>query len=178
MVVIETERLVLRDLEEADWKAVHSYASDPEVVRFMSWGPDTEEEDRAFVARAVAGQREQPRRNFTLAIVLRKEDTLIGSCSIHVSDLANREGWIGYVLDRRHWGKGFATETARALLSFGFGQLGLHRIFATCDPENVASAHVLEKVSMKREGCMREHKWARGRWRDSYLYAILDREWK
>jgi len=72
----------------------------------------------------------------------------------------------------------YATEAARALLTFGFGQLRLHRIFATCDPANTASARVLEKIGMQREGLLREHEWVKGRWRDSFLYAILDHEWK
>lgn len=90
----------------------------------------------------------------------------------------NREGWLGFCLNRHFWGKGYGTETANALLRFGFQQLDLHRIYATCDPSNNASAHVLEKIGMQREGHLREHKWAKGRWRDSLLYAILESEWK
>lgn len=66
-----------------------------------------------------------------------------------------------------------ATETAKALTKFGFNQLSLHRIFATCDVDNKRSAHVLEKIGMQNEGSLREHKWIRGAWRDSYLYAII-----
>ncbi|MGA3191879.1 MAG: GNAT family N-acetyltransferase [Candidatus Bathyarchaeia archaeon] len=121
---------------EADWQSVHRYASDPEVVRYMSWGPNTEEETKGFIQRALAGQNERPRRNYTLAIVVRNENELIGSCSICVSNLDNREGWIGYCLNRCFWGKGYATETANALVDFGFDKLNLHRIFATCDPAN------------------------------------------
>ena len=69
MVIIQTKRLVLRDFNEDDWEAVHEYASDPEVVRYMEWGPNTEEETRNFIKRAISHQNEKPRRNFTLAIV-------------------------------------------------------------------------------------------------------------
>lgn len=178
MEVTRTERLVLRDFEVADWTSVHSYASDSEVVRYMDWGPNTEEDSKNFIQRAIAYQKEQPRKKYTLAIVLKKKDTLIGGCGIHVSNPDNREGWIGYCLNHNFWGQGYATETAKALLKFGFDQLNLHRIFATCDPANIASAHVLEKIGMKHEGHLREHKWAKGKWRDSLLYAILDYEWK
>jgi ribosomal-protein-alanine N-acetyltransferase len=81
------------------------------------------------------------------------------------------------VLNRKFWRQGYATEVAQALLKFGFNQLKLHRIFATCDPENIASAHVMEKIGMQQEGHIREHKLAKGKWRDSLLYAILDHEW-
>jgi ribosomal-protein-alanine N-acetyltransferase len=177
MFTVRTKRLVLRDLKEADRQAVHDYASDPEVVRYMDWGPNTEEQTEDFIEQAIASQKEQPRRNYTLAIVLKAENKLIGSCGLQASNPDNQEGWIGYCLNRHFWGKGYATETAEALLAYGFDQLNLHRIFATCDPANVASAHVLEKIGMQREGHLREHKLAKGRWRDSLLYAILADGW-
>lgn len=178
MEVARTKRLALRDFKETDWASIHKYASDPQVVRYMDWGPNTEEETKNFIRRAKAHLKEQPRRNYTLAIVLKQKNTLIGGCGIHVSNMGNREGWIGYCLNRNFWGKGYATETAKVLLRFGFDQLNLHRIFATCDPANIASAHVLEKIGMQLEGHLREHKWAKGKWRDSLLYAILDYGWK
>jgi RimJ/RimL family protein N-acetyltransferase len=110
--------------------------------------------------------------------MLKDTGKLIGGCGINVSNPENREGWLGYCLNRNFWGKGYATETARGLIKFGFEKLDLHRLFATCDPENLASAHVLEKSGMKREAHLREHKWSKGKWRDSYLYAILEQEWK
>jgi RimJ/RimL family protein N-acetyltransferase len=177
MEVILTKRLILRDFEEGDWELVHQYASDPEVVRYVDFGSSTEEESKNFIQRTLAHQKEKPRKNFTLAIVLKATNTLIGGCGIYVSNQDNREGYIGYVLNRNFWGQGYATETAQALLEFGFNQLKLHRIFATCDPKNIASARVLEKIGMRREAYFREHKWAKGKWRDSLLYAILDHEW-
>ena len=173
MEIVRAVRLVLRDLEAADWQAVHSYASDPEVVRYMDWGPNTEDETKNFIKRSIADQKEQPRKTYELAIVLKENDKLIGSCGIHVSDPNNQEGWVGYCLDRHFWGQGYGTETAKALLRFGFDQLNLHRIFALCDPGNAASAHVLEKVGMQREGHLRERKLRRGKWHDELLYAIL-----
>ncbi len=178
MKPIETERLLLRDIVETDRNAIHEYASDPEVVRFMDWGPNTENETEEFVKRSISSQKEKPRRNFTLAIALKDTNKLIGSCGIHVSNPENHEGWLGYCLNQNFWKKGYATETAQALIKFGFEKLGLHRLFATCDPQNSASAHVLEKAGMKREGHLREHKWSKGKWRDSYLYAILEQNWK
>ena len=77
MEIIQTARLVLRDFEEADWEAVHSYGSDLEVVRYMDWGPNTEEETKKFIQRAIAHQKEQPRRIYTLAIVLSRKISLL-----------------------------------------------------------------------------------------------------
>jgi [ribosomal protein S5]-alanine N-acetyltransferase len=70
-----------------------------------------------------------------------------------------------------HWGQGYASEAAAAILHFAFASLGLHRVQATCRPENVASARVLEKIGMVEEGLLRDHIRIRGRWHDSLLYA-------
>lgn len=178
MTVLETPHLVLREFGSGDWQAVHEYASDPEVVRYMLWGPNTEKQSRNFVRKAISYQEEDPRRKFELAVVHSHEDRLIGGCGIRVTNPEAREGDIGFILDRRFWGRGYGTEAAERLLRFGFGELGLHRIYATCDPRNVASARVLEKIGMQREGYIREHLLVRGEWRDSLVYAILEAEWK
>ena len=175
-ISIRTERLLLRDLRSSDEEAVHDYSSDPRVVQYMDWGPNTDNDDKEFLERALIARKEKPRRDFTLAIVMKESNRLIGSCGIHESNPADREGWIGYCLNRHHWGRGFGTETAKALLDFGFDILRLHRIFATCMPENIASAHVLEKAGMRLEGHFRQNRWVKGKWRDSLLYAILDED--
>ncbi|HHY08477.1 MAG TPA: GNAT family N-acetyltransferase [Corynebacteriales bacterium] len=161
----------------SDWQRVHMYASDPEVVKFMEWGPNTAEESKDFVRMAIAIQKDKPRRHFDLAIVTGPEDCLIGGCGLYVTSSHNREAFIGYCLSRDSWGKGYATEAAKRLICFGFTQLRLHRIFATCDPLNVASAKVLEKCGMTPEGRLRENKLIGKKWRDSLLYAILEHEW-
>jgi RimJ/RimL family protein N-acetyltransferase len=173
-VSLSTDRLLLREFTEDDWRAVHEYAVDPEVVRYVEFGPNTPEETRKFVADAIEHQRDDPRRVFSLAVVLREDGRLIGACGLREGD---HEAWIGYCLSRDHWGLGLGTEAAGRMLEFGFEVLGLHRIYATCDPGNIASARVLEKVGMRREGLLRKHKLVKGTWWDSYLYAILDEEW-
>jgi len=144
----------------------------------MPWGPNTEEDTRNFVQRAIAHQQECPRRHYELAVVLKKENLLIGGCGIRVSNPDLGEGNIGYCLNKNFWGRGYATEAAGALLTFGFKTLNLHRIYATCDPENVASVRVLEKIGMYLEGHLRETLRIRGEWQDSLIYAILDHEWR
>jgi RimJ/RimL family protein N-acetyltransferase len=177
MMMLETPRLVLREFVQDDWPAVHAYASDPQVVRHMGWGPNTEQETRDHLHQTLAQQRLKPRNLYSFAVVLKNEDQLIGGVALRVSDPESRGGFIGYVFNRRYWGQGYATEAALRLLAFGFEKLDLHRIFATCDPRNVASSRVLEKIGMRREGHLRKHKWQKGRWRDSLMYAVLEHEW-
>jgi RimJ/RimL family protein N-acetyltransferase len=174
---IQTPRLLLRDLADGDGPSVHAYASDAATVRLLDWGPNTAEDTTRFLSMARASREAAPRTAYHLAIVLLETQRLIGGCRIETRNAPSRSGDIGYVLARDVWGEGFATEAAGALLSFGFQSLALHRIWATCDVENRASARVLEKIGMQREGLLRQSVRRRGEWRDSYLYAILEPEW-
>ncbi len=177
-VTLTTDRLILRDFREDDLAAVHEYGSDPEVVRYMPWGPNSEEDTRAFIGRAVTTRLDDPRTTYELAVTQSVGGKLVGGCGIHAISFSNRSAFMGYCLHRDAWGHGYATEAASALLAFGFETLGLHRMAATCDTGNVASARVLEKIGMRREAQFREDTFLRGRWRDSYLYAVLEDEWK
>ena len=165
---------MLRDFGQDDAAAVHDYASDPETVRYMSWGPNSETDTADFIQRTLASQQLEPRLLWGLAVVRRSDDQLIGGCSIRIC--GNEDAEIGYTLARSIWGQGYGTETAQALVAVAFEQLGLHRIWATCSTENVASARVLEKAGMRREGHLRQHLRRQGGWTDSYLYAILKSE--
>lgn len=173
---LRSDRLVLREFRENDRAAVHEYASDLEVVRYMPFGPNTDEQTAEFIQRSMANREEDPRRSFELAVTLAGDGRLIGGCGIRASSPQHSSGDMGYCLRRDAWGRGYATEAGRLLVDFGFDTLGLHRIWATCDVDNAASARVLEKLGMKREGEMREDSWVRGRWRSSCLYAVLENE--
>lgn len=172
---IETERLIIREFVLQDTEAVHRYASDPLVTAYMDWGPNSEQETADFIIRAVRMQQQQPRTDFELAVVLKETDALIGGCGIHMSEPL--QGEIGYCLGPLYWRHGYASEAAAALLQFGFHELGLHRIFATCRPQNIGSAAVMIKIGMTYEGHIRGHKRHKGGWHDSHLYSILEQEY-
>jgi RimJ/RimL family protein N-acetyltransferase len=173
---LETQRLILRDFVESDWQAVHNYASNPEVVRYLPFGPNTEEDTKNFLQTEIKMRRKRPRQHFGFAVTLKSDKQVIGACRISITNPSKEEGSIGYCLAKEFWGQGYATETARKLLDFGFKQLSLHRIFAFCDPKNTRSMRVLVKIGMRQEGYLREYEWIKGKWQDSLLYAILDRE--
>jgi len=177
-VIVETERLLLREFAEEDWSAVLAYQSDPRYLRYTPWHERTEAEVRAFVDRFRDWRGETPRTRFQLAVVLRGEGRLIGNCGIRIIDPAARGAETGYELDPRYWGRGYATEAAGAMLAFGFEELGLHRVAAQCIAENAASVRVMEKLGMRREGRLVEEQWMKGRWWDRLLSAILDWEWR
>jgi len=181
---LKSQRLSLREFVEADWQSVHSYASDPEVFRYVEGGPLNDQQTRVSIEKAIASQREDPRLDFRLAVTLKEEGKVIGDARIRIFDPnlhpAYRllgQAYIGFYLNPHYWRRGYAGEVAQALLSFGFDQLRLHRIFAWCDAENLASARVLEKVGMRREGVLRKNWMVRGEWRDAFLYAMIESEW-
>ena len=170
---LETDRLIIRDFKKTDWQAVHEYASDLEVVNYMPWGPNTKEETKIYINRRIGDQKIQPRHTYDFALVLKTESRLIGGCSI-TANFESKQGDLGYILHRLFWNQGYMTEAVRRIIKFGFSDLGLHRISATCSPENHGSRRVLEKCGMQKEGYLRGNILIRGMWRDELLYALLD----
>jgi [ribosomal protein S5]-alanine N-acetyltransferase len=172
---IRTERLLLREFRDIDLEDIHAYAAAPEVSRFMTWGPNTPEDSRAFLDRALAQQSDWPRAHVGLAV--ERDGRVIGSIRMDLQGDDGAEADLGYTLSADHWRQGLATEAATAMLGVAFGTLDLHRVWATCDVENFGSFGVMEKLGMRREAHFRQDKRVRGVWRDSYLYAILAEEW-
>ncbi|MBN1399922.1 MAG: GNAT family N-acetyltransferase [Anaerolineae bacterium] len=183
-LIAETERLWVRTLVEADWPAVHAWLSDPLVMRFLPDAPYDELRTQRLL-RDLAEQAERgnglPRE---LGVALRpasgkqSADHLIGELVFH-SYLGVRDTYeIGWIIAREHQGRGYATEAARALIDYGFGRMKLHRIVATCNPENAASWRVMQKLGMRREAHLHQAVPGRdGDWQDEYLYAALREDW-
>lgn len=168
---LRTERLVLREFSLTDQDAAHRYGSDVEVTRYMTWGPNSLSDTANYLMDVVRGANTKPRTSFILAVVNLDGD-LIGAAGLKLTDGERRQGELGYVLAKDSWGFGYATELARCLIAFGFNELGLDQITATCHPENLASARVLEKAGMHFEGTLRDHLQVQGAWRDSQLYIL------
>jgi RimJ/RimL family protein N-acetyltransferase len=166
----------LREFKNEDWEYVHEYASQEKACLYQPWGPNSEEDTQTFVSTIVEDAKEKPRTRFALAVVLQESSKVIGTGEISIRNVGNRNGEISYIINPQYWGNGYATEVARQLVQYGFTGLKLHRIYATCDPRNVASSRVLEKIGMKYEGRMRDAMLIRDGWRDSMVYSILENE--
>jgi RimJ/RimL family protein N-acetyltransferase len=167
---LRTVRLILREFRLDDEVAVHHYASDEEVTRYTTWGPNSPAETAAYLSEVARKAAREPRTSFTLAVTT-LDDELIGVANLTIAD-AESTGELGYVLARESWEHGYATEVARRLIVFGFDELGLRRITATCHPDNLASARVLEKAGLHFEGTIRDHLRVRGEWREWRLFAL------
>jgi len=176
MVTIETKRLLIREFTLDDFEAVHRYGTNPNVVKFMTWGPNTEAETRQFLQSKLQSQVLKPRVSYDLAITF--DGIPIGGGGLTIHDLKSDEAELGYCFDEPYWGKGFGTEFATAMIRYGFEELHLHRVIAKCDPENHGSYQVMENTGMTKEGHLRENLKVRGHYRDTLIYGILRHEWE
>lgn len=169
--LIETRRLVIRPFRPDDWKAVYEYMSDRDVTTYLPKGQLTEVQTREFLTRNSGENAE------AMALTIKADQRLIGHMLFHpwFAPLTYEIGW---VLNKRYHRQGYATEAAFALLEYGFDTLQLHRMIATCQPENVPSYRIMEKLGMRREGHFRQCIYrGEDQWWDEYFYAILADEW-
>lgn len=169
-MTLETARLTLRPLTEDDFEAVHSWAGNPENVRYMAFGPNTEKDTKGFLSIT------KPGKDF--AACLRETGKVIGSCGIY-PDADNDTGELGWILHMAHWKQGYGTELAAELIRYGFEDLKLRRITAPCAAVNYGSARVMERNGMRREATHVKAFWARidKEWIDEAVYAILAEEY-
>lgn len=174
----ETSRFVLRDAELGDADAIDRYAGDPDVCRYMIWGPNTPERTREVLRHRVAEQKiDAARRALELLIVDKATGVAVGSAGLRVGDTSALDADLGYVLARAYWGHGIAVEACQKLLEVAFGWFGLHRVWASTDAENQASQRVLEKLSMRREAHFVQNQFVKGRYRDTLVYALTEADY-
>ena len=166
----------LRKLEPGDIEAVHALISRMDVVRYMLLPLCSRTESEEFLRDSMLESPSSPWRSVVRAIIDCHDGEIAGLCGVAILRGAE-EGELWYLVKPESWGKGIASEAARQLLDVGFGELALHRIWATCIPENPASARVLEKLGMRNEGFLVNNLKIHGVWKSSFLYAILAEEW-
>ena len=175
-VIYETERLYIRDFKLDDLDEFHSLVQNPDIYKYMPWGPSSEEDTKKFIQMSIKQGSKVPRKFFDMPIVLKESRLVMGCVAIRVSSFLHKKADMGYWIKRELWGQGFATEATLGLLRFGFQRLKMNKIYATASPENPASIRVLEKIGMKKEGYLKEDMFIRGEYRDSVLLAILKKE--
>src|SRR5919205_495280 len=148
---LETQRLVLRPLEERDFDAFAAVNADPEVARWLYNEPRTRAEAREHFERKRRPVLEREDDWLSCAAIDRESGAFVGDFSFHWVSETHRTGEIGFVVAPEHHGKGYATEAARALLDWAFGAGGFHRVIGRTEARNTASARVLEKLGMRLE---------------------------
>ena len=175
-VPLRTERLTLRPFTEADAERFAAYRSEPGVARYQGWeAPYPLATAFAFTRELAAATPDVPGEWFQIAVDLDGE--LVGDVAFAAWAHEPRTVEIGFTIAPERQRRGYAREAVAGLLGHLFGTLGKHRVTATCDVRNAASARVLEAVGMRREGHLVEAVWAKGEWTDDLVYALLRREW-
>ena len=173
---LSTNCLLLRPFVLADAPTVQRLVGDRAIASTTLNVPHPYEDGMAEEWIGRRQQRFEEGRSVTFAIVLRRDDALIGAISLMEISQQHEHAELGYWIGKPYWNNGYCTEAARAVVRYGFGALGLHRIRALHLSRNPASGRVMEKVGMIYEGCQRQHvkKW--GVFEDLKMYAILETE--
>lgn len=170
------EVLYLREVTPDDWSLLHEFASNEDVCKFQPWGPNTEEDSKFFIAQAIRDRNKRHRSRFVFTIVLKETEKVVGNIEMNITDW-DGVGEIGFVIHHKYWGRGYAKQAVCLMLKHCFECCELQRVAAVCDPNNVASIKVLEKVGMVKEGVLRKDLYIKGKWRDSVVYSLLKEEW-
>ena len=170
--VLETPDLVLRPPRMRDAKAIHAYASDPEVARYVLWDPhrslrETREYVRSLIVRARRGDPS------AWVIALKGTDQAIGTIGFVWYSSENRSAELGYSLAREYWNHGYASQALLAVSREAFRSLPLNRLEAQHDLRNPASGKVMEHAGFRKEGVLRERLVNKGEFVSVALYALL-----
>jgi len=174
LLPIRTPRLLLRALDVEDADAMFAYLRDKRLTRYVAWEQHHSIEQTVFYLMTVeAAYRDAGLKEW--GIFLADTGLLIGTCGFVRTDAAHARAEIGYTIGFDHQNRGYGTESASAVVRFGFERLGFHRIEAQVVVGNEASARVLEKIGMKREATLEGRVKIRGRFRDVAMYAKLMR---
>jgi len=169
---IETERLLLRGFRAGDAPSVQRLAGDRDVALNTLRIPHPYEPGMAEAWIAGHARDRELGKAVVFAVTLKHTGELVGSMGLEVRPEHDRAE-LGYWIGRPYWGKGYATEAAKAVVRFGFCNLRLNRLEAHHFTRNPASGRVLEKIGMRRESLRRQavKKW--GEYQDIIVYAML-----
>ena len=174
---METERLIIRRFSPEDGQDLYEYLSDEDVIFFEPYKAFGREEAINEAKRRAADKA-------FWAVCLKENSKLIGNLYFNQQEPNEYKTWeIGFVFNKNYHGRGYATESAKRILQYGFEECGAHRITAYCSPLNKPSWQLLERLNMRREGhflqsaFFKRDKQGNPVWHDAYAYAILTEEW-
>ncbi|MFD1020585.1 GNAT family N-acetyltransferase [Thalassobacillus hwangdonensis] len=168
---LQTDRLWIRKFQKEDETSVFTYTSDSKVMKYIPEGPFTKQGAADFIAE---NSGESP-EHFAVATI--EENVLIGHITFF-KYFGTHTYEIGWVFNPDFYNRGFATEAAQGVLDYGFEKMDLHRIIATCQPDNIASYRIMEKIGMRKEGYHKQCIPNGDDWWDEVYYAVLKDEWE
>lgn len=176
-LVLESERLILRPLEERDAKDVFEIFSDGELMRYYDLLPfksmEKAERQTRFFMQAL-----KDRTMIRWGIVLRENAKLVGTCGLFAFSDDDKKAELGYELNRNFQRRGIMSEALALVLDFAFSSSDINRIEAFIEPPNTASQALAGRLGFVKEGEMRDYELCRGKLIDITLWALLRRDWK
>jgi ribosomal-protein-alanine N-acetyltransferase len=171
--ILRTERLILRPFELSDARIVQQKAGDKAVADTTANIPYPYPDGLAEEWISTHQPKFESGELINCAITLEKTRELIGAIGLVINKRFNHAE-LGFWIEKDLWGKGYATEAARALIDYGFNKFGLHKIFAHHMTRNPASGKVMKKLGMHEEGLLKEHVLRSGKYEDVIVYGILN----
>ena len=177
IIILETKRLILREVCEADVEEIYQIFSDHEVAKF-DWFKPIKSHDVAIKMINNYKDELEAKDEVTWGIALKESNELIGICCLGDFEFKARRAEIGYDLIQTEWNKGYATEAVKAVVNFGLNNMNLNRIEAFITPGNYKSVKVLEKLNFTKEGVVRERDLIKGKLEDGIIMAILKKDIK
>lgn len=169
-------RVVLREFTREDVDDVLAIIGDDKVTTWLSFDSRDRTQAVAMIEGTIERAQQKPRSEFYLGVTKHGDDRVIGFARIGLSGV--QAGKLGYAITEKEWGRGYATDAARTLVTYAFKELSLHRITAAIGPDNAASIAMVQQLGFTREGELRDHVFTNGRWRDSILFSVLAHEWR
>jgi ribosomal-protein-alanine N-acetyltransferase len=170
-VLVHGPRFTLRYPAPGDVPALFELGQDPEVTRFFSWGPYTDEsQPRAFIDHVTAQREAGERLEFAIAD---RDDRIVGITGLSEFSLRDRRATVGTWLGRPYWGSGANAESKALILRLGFERLGLLRATALASPDNARSLAALERLGFEPEGVLRAWHVHGGEQRDVAILRLM-----
>jgi len=173
---LTTNRLRLRQLRPDDAEALFAIRSDQEVMEFYGQEPHQSLADTHKMIQRLQTFYEQ-REAIFWCVTLKGEDAVIGTCTLFSFNPDFHYAETGYELSPAYWRQGITSEAMSAVLTYGFTELGLHRIEADVAPDNTRSKNLLLKLGFTFEGNLRQRYFFRGQYEDEYYFGLLKDEW-
>ena len=176
--MLETPRLILRGVTDADVDAIFEYAHNPNVSRYTLWEAHVDRQATLQFIREYVKASYLEHSLDPMGICLKERpDWVIGTFGCRWNKRANRTMEMGFAIGESYWGQGITAEAARPVLDYVFANTVVERVQAHCMIENRASERVMQKLGMTLEGTVRRGLFHRGRFWDMRLYSILRGEW-
>src|SRR5882757_674322 len=176
-LLLNTERLLIRNLKPTDLEDFHVYRSNPEVTKYQGFDVMTAAQAEFFINEQKDKLFGQPGEYVQYAIENKATQQLVGDCAIKLTEFDERIAEVGITISHLEQKKGYAKETLLGILAFLFITKKIHRVEETVDAENTASINLLKSTGFRQEGHFIENIFFKGKWGSEYRYAMLKREW-